>query len=198
VSSVRCSLLGELGMEPERVVEGWGCSPCDLFGRRARGERESRAEMRSGGRRGKQGSSAVRLVGAGWWQRLVASRPRARQPSPSRLWRRAARPLPVMWSSGWRCRSALLPSLHGSTGGWHRGSGGMEPPRRGSGGEVSSDGGSGGLDPGGDGSVDLTAGSMAAAPPLPFFFSRSADDCGGGWRTPGVDGGGGRGWRRQC
>ncbi|XP_066358043.1 uncharacterized protein [Miscanthus floridulus] len=76
----------------------------------------------------------------------------------------------------------------------HRLAGGMEPPRRGSVGEVSSGGGSDGLDPGGGGSLDLTAGSMAAAPPLPFFFSRSAGDCdggGGGRCTLGVDGGGG-------
>ena len=30
--------------------------------------------MRSGGRRGKQGSSAVRLIGVGQWRRLVAER----------------------------------------------------------------------------------------------------------------------------
>ncbi|CAD6264233.1 unnamed protein product [Miscanthus lutarioriparius] len=111
-------------------------------------------------------------------------------------------------SSGWQCRSALLPSLHGSTGGWHRGSDGMEPPRRGSGGEVSSSGGSGGLDPGGGGSVDLTvrsplaAGSTvsnaAAALPLPFF-SRSdpalpLPDSAGIWRQVAWCGGGGQRW----
>ncbi|CAD6335122.1 unnamed protein product [Miscanthus lutarioriparius] len=66
-------------------------------------------------------------------------------------------------NNGWRCRSALLPSLHGSTGGWHRGSGEMEPPRHGSGREVSSGGGSGGLDPGGGGSMDLTIRSPPTA-----------------------------------
>ena len=60
---------------------------------RARGERESRAEMRSGGRRGKQGSSAVRLVGAGRWRRLVAERrvSRGRIGEQGARWSRARR-----------------------------------------------------------------------------------------------------------
>jgi len=71
VPSVRCSLLGELGMEPERVMEGWGAHRVIYLvgelGKKGRAEQRCGAEGEGGSRGAARFGSSAQGGGGAWW-----------------------------------------------------------------------------------------------------------------------------------